>query len=286
MRGTAKAASIGSQFGARALVAAAVCLAGAGLAEAQQVSLEDLRRSVWNTTYTTKTGQRVGATVILDGPNGVYDIPGAEGILSDVTYQTVDRNGGWTATISGRWSIFGQSGNFRWQTSSFLNPSQLNGEWFEFGQRGGSWTGNFAGVSEPAGTPAASGGGGATLDYGDWHINEQKGYCYRKCTFPAGGYQYLIYCKETPEWVYWYNPAKQVVWCRCPTVKHPQWGQNVANGEDLFAMATVKARMPLDCQFVDEGSDGSGFVQGSTTDRDGSTVALGCPPADLPADLP
>ncbi len=110
-----------------------------------------------------------------------------------------------------------------------------------------------------------------------------KEYYYRECTFPAGAHQFLIYYKDRkPNWVYWYNPEKQVFWRACPTIKHPKWGNDIRNGKDLFLVATDKAREVDDCEFPDAGGDGANFGKGKAKDRDGSDVNLGCPPPDLP----
>lgn len=115
----------------------------------------------------------------------------------------------------------------------------------------------------------------------EWKYNREKDYFYKKCTFPKGGYQYLIYYKEKTEWVYWYNPAAEVFWCACPTVKHPKWGKDIRAGKDLFLMATKKAKKLEDCKFPDD-DNGANFKKGKAKDKDGSTVDLTCPPPDLP----
>jgi hypothetical protein len=116
----------------------------------------------------------------------------------------------------------------------------------------------------------------------NWSYNQQKGYFYKKCSFPAGGYQYLVYYKEKPNWVYWYNPATEVFWCACPTVNHPKWGEDIKNGKDLFLMASKKAKNLEDAEFPSAGDDGANFKKGKAKDKDGSSVDLSCPPPDLP----
>jgi hypothetical protein len=115
----------------------------------------------------------------------------------------------------------------------------------------------------------------------EWSYNKDKGYYYKKCMFPKGGYQYLIYYKEKPKWVYWYNPDKEVFWCACPTVKHPKWGEDIKAGKDLFLEAKKKAKKLEDSEFPD-GDDGANFKKGKAKDKDGSDVDLSCPPPDLP----
>lgn len=119
-----------------------------------------------------------------------------------------------------------------------------------------------------------------------WTYNNQKDYYYKKCTFPHGGYQYVCYYPDKPSWVYWYNPDKQVYWCACPTVKNTYWGADVKKGKDLFLYAGTPAKSIKDCDFPDPGNDGGNFHLGKTKDKDGSDVELGCPPPDLPPDLP
>lgn len=116
----------------------------------------------------------------------------------------------------------------------------------------------------------------------DWSYNNQKDYYYKKCTFPAGGYQYLIFFKAKPQWVYWYNPGTQVFWCACPTVKHPQFGEDIKAGKDLFLMAKKKDKKIEDTEFPDPGDNGANFKKGKAKDKDGSEVDLTCPPPDLP----
>ncbi|MDX1946709.1 MAG: hypothetical protein SFU86_15015 [Pirellulaceae bacterium] len=118
------------------------------------------------------------------------------------------------------------------------------------------------------------------VDYSDWQYNAGKGYYYRKCSFPAGGHQYVVYYKSRPQWVYWYNPGAQVFWSACPTINHPTWGNDIRNGKDLFLIAEVKGRNVEDCKFPMP--TGANFVPGKAKDKDGGDVALGCPPPDLP----
>lgn len=115
----------------------------------------------------------------------------------------------------------------------------------------------------------------------DWSYNQNKDYYYKYCAFPQGGYQFLIYYKSRPQWVYWYNPVKKVFWCACPTVNHPVFGVAIQNGEDLFLVATTPARNREDCVFPNVGK-GENFKKGKAKDKDGSDVDLSCPPPDLP----
>jgi len=115
----------------------------------------------------------------------------------------------------------------------------------------------------------------------NWSYNKDKGYYYKKCAFPRGGHQYLVYYKSKPNWVYWYNPTTQVYWCACPTVNHPKWGQDIKNGKDLFLMATTKDRDLERTKFPDD-ANGANFKKGKAKDSDGSEVDLSCPPPDLP----
>lgn len=118
------------------------------------------------------------------------------------------------------------------------------------------------------------------VQYGPWQ-QTAKGNYLRKCTLPAGGYQYLCVFPEKPEWVYWYNPATQKFWCACPTIQHPDFGRDIAAGKDLFLMATKKDAT-ID-QTVFPADPGANFKSNPTAkDRDGTDVPLGCPPTDLP----
>ena len=65
------------------------------------------------------------------------------------------------------------------------------------------------------------------MEYSSWKYNQEKGYHYKKATFPEGGYQYLLYKPDKPGWVYWYNPKKSQVWCACPTKKNKDYGDKI-----------------------------------------------------------
>src|SRR5688500_15644714 len=63
----------------------------------------------------------------------------------------------------------------------------------------------------------------------DWKKHPDHGYYYKTCYLPKGGYQYLIFYKNDPNWIHWFNPKggadkKGVYWCKCPTVNHPDFG--------------------------------------------------------------
>jgi hypothetical protein len=116
-----------------------------------------------------------------------------------------------------------------------------------------------------------------------WSYNSGKEYYYKRCYFPSGAHQYLVCYPQKRDWVYWFNPQTRKFWAACPTTSHPQWGDQVKNGADLFLMATKKSGNIQDCRFPDPGPDGANFQSGTATDTDGSQVALGCPPTD---DLP
>ncbi len=127
----------------------------------------------------------------------------------------------------------------------------------------------FIGVAFPMGAKAQ-------VTYAkDWSYNQRKDYFSKKCSFPAGGYQYLVYDKSQPKWVYWYNPGTQtqVYWCACPTVNHPKWGQNIRVGEDLFLKASTMSKNIEDTKFPDD-ANGANFKKGTAKDKDGSPVDL------------
>ena len=240
-----------------------VCQAALG----QKLSADEIQRSVWRGSYESFGGSSVQATVTLNGESGHYDVSGGRGELSNVNYKfsnTVEGN----ATVTGDWSLGGSSGEFTF----FISGPAFSGSW-QSGGRSGNWNGRFVSLLQP---------GGGAVSYSDWIYHAQKDYYYCKCSFPAGGYQYVIYYKTKPNWVYWFNPDKNVFWCACPTVNHPKWGDSIANGQDLFLIATTKARNVGDCEFPDPGDDGANFTKGKAKDKDGSDVDLGCPPTDLP----
>lgn len=117
-----------------------------------------------------------------------------------------------------------------------------------------------------------------------WSYNKGKDYYYKKCSFPKGGYQYIIFYQAKPEFIYWYNPVTEVCWCCCPTVKNPVYGDAVKKGKDLFLMADKKAKDPKDAKFPDanDANFKKGAAKAKAKDKDGSEVDLSCPPPDLP----
>jgi hypothetical protein len=257
-----------------------VCgLSAVGWARGQSLSGDDLQRSRWNSTYESFSGDRVRATLVFSGNTGYYDTGSGAGELSNVKYSTTLGGG---ATIRGNWAFAGSSGTFTLFVAGNSRPPMFSGSWQGEGRSGG-WNGRFVGI-EPGGGggPQVAQPGGTVVYDPSWSYNPGKDYYYKKCTFPAGGYQYIIYYKSKPNWLYWYNPEKQVFWCACPTVNHPRWGNDIRNGKDLFLMADVKAGEIEDARFPAAGDDGANFTTGSAKDKDGSSVALGCPPPDLP----
>ncbi|MEQ8785860.1 MAG: hypothetical protein RIC55_06160 [Pirellulaceae bacterium] len=254
----------------------------------QSISTREVKNSEWDTTYVAANGQRIRAKLVLDGSSGYYVTSFGRGRLRNIRYNFDTGGGGrdWAGSIRGDWSMGGQGGSFSLLARSDLRPVQFEGDW-DFGDgsgSGGTWNGRFVRLLQNSDDDGNSGGGsGGSVTYGPWKYNSGKGYYYRKCSFPAGGYQYLVYYKNIkPDWVYWYNPSKQVFWCACPTSKNSRWGDDIRRGKDLFLMADTKADSLEDTVFPDAGSDGANFTPGKTKDRDGSTVDLGCPPDDLP----
>lgn len=245
----------------------------------QRVGLDEVKRSVWETTWTDNAKGTSGtARLVLNGNSGHYDISGTRGTLSNIQFfSETNDTGEWTASIQGNWSLTGRRGRFNFFARSDIRPLTFRGTWGYGGRTdAGDWNGRFVSLLQPT-------GGGGAVTYGPWQYNQQKAYYYRKCAFPAGGYQYVIYYKNTkPNWVYWYNPDKQVYWCACPTSSHPKWGNAIKQGKDLFLVADKKARDVEDCDFPNPGDDGANFTKGRTKDKDGSDVDLGCPPDDLP----
>lgn len=120
----------------------------------------------------------------------------------------------------------------------------------------------------------------AQVKYGPWE-KTAEGNFFRRCTFPAGGHQYLILVKDNPQWVFWFNPETQVFWCACPTVRHPEFAKDVKEGKDQFLMAIKKSNALSKVEFPPE--PGKNFKPNATAkDRNGKSVDLSCPPIDLP----
>ena len=279
-----------SQFAAGGLLMLAAWLAALGTpsaAQAQQVTASRVKNSIWYSTYTAANGQRVQATITLRGSRGAYNTNFGTGRLYNIEYFFDTAGTGsypWAGLIQGEWSFQGASGTFRFNASS--NTLRFSGDWdYGDGQgRGGTWNGRFARlIEENNGTINQPGPSSGTVTYGSWKRTERGNY-YRICYFPRGGYQYVILFPQKPEWVYWYNPTSNVYWCCCPTIRHPRYGEAIADGGDLFLMATTKAGDIEDTEFPDD--SGPNFKSGATAkDKDGSTVNLGCPPTDLPSGI-
>jgi hypothetical protein len=114
-------------------------------AAAQGITADEFKHSLWDTTYTTASGGRVRATVVLDGASGYYDIPGARGRLSNVQYFIDTAGGGgssrnWAALITGNWSLGSSRGSFSFQSDSSGSPIRFNGNWkFTNGSGNSTW---------------------------------------------------------------------------------------------------------------------------------------------------
>ncbi len=267
-----------------------IALSPASRATAQGITSKDqLMRSAWDSSYTSPDGEQVRARIQFNGDDGTYDTASGQGRLSRLEYgfDTNPTNGEPTYQITGQWSYLGASGSFLF-SSADGGTDQFRGRWTRGDGQGGPWTGRLITPSSggaPNQDPNAARG---QVRYGAWQFNDAKGYYFRTCTFPAGGSQYLILYPKKPQWVYWFNPngpTGPVFWSACPTVRHPQFGDAIRNGKDLFLMATTKGATIDQTEFPDDaGANLKGEAQAK--DRDGSTVDLGCPPSDLPADLP
>jgi hypothetical protein len=228
-----------------------------------QLDSSSIRRSQWDTNYESIGGGRVNARLVFDGSDGSYQAGGSVGSLSNVQYD-VKLGGG--ATITGRWALGNVRGTFTFFVAGTSQPPAFSGSWQANGRSGG-WNGKFVGIA--SGPAVAAGGGGSVTYDPNWSFNPQKGYYYKKCHFPAGGYQYVVFYKEKPDWIYWYNPAptSQVFWCACPTVNNARWGEAIRQGQDLFLMASRKSREIEDCVFPDEGAGGANFVKAKQKTR-------------------
>lgn len=248
-------------------------------------SLEEMvRNSNWDSRYTAD-GQRIRALVEFRGGRGSYDIMDsrgnvlATGQLSQLQYLV---NGPNDLLITGNWRLDGEGGFFQLEVDG-NNPDSFTGAWNSDGaQRGGSWTGtriNRRPQPQQNNGPNVGAAQGR-VTYGRWSRTQRGNYT-RTCTLPNGGVQYLILFVEKPEWVYWYNPSTQKYWCACPTTMHPDYGDQIERGVDLFLMADVKASSIEETEFPRDA--GANFVRGATAkDNNGANVNLGCPPTDLP----
>lgn len=250
-----------------------------------QSLLQEVKTSSWDTRYEAANGARVRAILRFSGGSGSYRVlnssnnTSATGSLSNVKYFPVANS---KVLINGNWSLQGSRGAFQFEVTR--DGQAIHGAWdsVQLGT-GGKWSGSRLQGGGGGNVGGGNGGGGnGDVSYTSWKYNPEKNYYYSKCKFPAGGYQYVIYKKSKPYWVYWYNPQKKVYWCACPTKYHPTWGDEIRRGEDLFLMASVKSSSIEGCTFPSVGTNKSKFKAGKATDDDGSTVDLGCPPSDLP----
>ena len=105
------------------------------------VSIDEFKRSVWETRYLSLGGQEVHATVFLNGDSGHYETPGGTGKLSRITYRFDEVGDKYKANVSGIWSMGNMSGEFRFVSSNYQDPQQWNGDWSINGQNKGFWTG-------------------------------------------------------------------------------------------------------------------------------------------------
>ena len=121
----------------------------------------------------------------------------------------------------------------------------------------------------------------AEVEYSSWKYNQEKGYHYKKATFPEGGYQYLLYKPDKPGWVYWYNPKKSQVWCACPTKKNKDYGDKIRAGGCLYLKAMSPGKDIESTKFAPPNNQNM-KSQMSVKDEDGSDVNLDAPPTDLP----
>lgn len=256
-------------------------------------SIQEVKNSTWDTRYKAANGATIRSKLRFNGSTGSYSVTNSSGqridtgSLSNIRYFN---GGNDKVLITGNWQLRNFDGAFQFNVSE--DGLAINGAWNDVDNgTGGNWSGslssNNGGGNGGGGNVGGGGNGGGgnnngSVRYSGWKYNPQKNYYYCKCSFPAGGYQYVIYKKSKPYWVYWYNPQKQVFWCACPTVDNPTWGDEIEDGEDLFLMANVKASSIDDCEFPKVGNNKSKFKKGKATDIDGSTVDLGCPPSDLP----
>ena len=112
----------------------------------QTVSAQDfptkqqLMGSAWDSTYTTRNGQQVEATIQFDGRNGTYDTNFGQGRLSNVQYgvDTQTNPGRPFFQITGRWSFLGESGTF---TFTSEGGDCFKGSWNNNSGGGGRWSG-------------------------------------------------------------------------------------------------------------------------------------------------
>ena len=248
------------------------------------VSIDEFKHSVWQTQYLSLGGEEIQATTVLDGDSGYYNTQYGRGELSNIIYRFDEVGGQFKAQVSGRWRMEGMEGTFHFTSSNFLQRPQWNGEWSLNGQRRGYWRGEYSNPLATSPFPAQGMNSPASCrDFGPWSSIPGKTYFARRCSFPGGGYQYLIFYPENPNWVYWYNPTVKVFWCACPTINHPICGNAVQNGQEFFLMASSKGSTVENTQFSDPGINGANFKPSAQAkDQDGSIVNIDSVPDDLP----
>lgn len=271
------------------------------------VSIDEFKRSVWETRYLSLGGQEVHATVFLNGDSGHYETSGGTGKLSRITYRFDEVGDKYKANVSGIWSMGNMSGEFRFVSSNYLDPQQWNGDWSINGQNKGFWTGHYLRPLGMQNSPMTGSQGindlwdsmdtcprrpaqppldpcpQPSVTYGPWQKSCDKPYYHRICQLPAGGHQYLLYYPQNPGWIYWFNPTSQKFWCACPTTQHPTFGGAVANGQDFFLPAGTKGSTLGNTTFPDPGANGANFnPNASVKDVNGSSITISDAPSDLP----
>jgi hypothetical protein len=142
-----------------------------------------------------------------------------------------------------------------------------------------------------AAVPAVVAAPEARQYYGkSWAYNSAKKYYYReyhykkKATDTTYQKQYMIYYKEDPKkknWVYYYSPATEKVWCRYPTKVHPTYGESVVEKKELWSVLP-KEKRKKDVYAIDDGDYGKVGATCPTLPDSDDKASMEMPPADLP----
>lgn len=226
-------------------------------------------RTTWISHYRAIGGQHVGdTTLVLDGGQGHYSNRYVQGQLYNIAYEFLP-NGDWLAI--GEWRSGGYSGTFQFR-SEHGKPDAFRGSYTVYGRADTFyWNGRHVSDARPVHRSGCT--------YGPWRRDADTGLYTRTCHLPGGGYQLLVFWEGRPDWIFWYNPAKGLYWCACPTESHPLFGNRITAGETLFLVCQVKSQRLSQVVLQPESETSS---QMSAANSKGENVDLDNVPSDKP----
>jgi len=182
------------------LLSATACFAAAFLQTAAFAVPNEsrLRRSMWNSTYVTRSGEVVAAHIQFNGSKGTYDTRYGQGRLFDVDFG-VDQNLD-SFQITGNWKFQGETGRF---LVSSKGSDRFEGKWYGNNGGGGRWSGQNT--------------------FGTWHKDPDRDRYYCEYRYPAKGSpskinkQLCIWYPddEVRSGYYYFSNKENKIWGRC-----------------------------------------------------------------------